>query len=138
MDFIVQLPVTHGYNAVLVVVDRFTKYAVFIPCTTRTTGEETAHLYIDRVLSHFGIPESIISDRGTQFTSSFWNTFWPAIGCTPTLSTAYHPQTDGQTERVNSVLEQYIRTFCSFRQDDWDLLLPLSQFAFNNTVSTAT
>ncbi|PRP74586.1 retrotransposable element protein [Planoprotostelium fungivorum] len=138
IDFMVELPECQGFNAIMVVVDRFTKMSHFIPCKNTITSEETATLYIDRVFRHHGIPEHIISDRGPQFSSGFWKSFWNAIGTEPLLSTAYHPETDGQTERVNSVLNQYLRIFCSYMQDDWVPLLATAEFSYNNSIHTAT
>jgi hypothetical protein len=78
-----------------------------------------------------------VSDRGTHFASRFWNCFFTLLGVEVKLSTAFHPQTDGQTERVNQVLEQYLRCFIGYQQDDWHNLLPLAEFAYNNTIHTA-
>ena len=122
----------------MVVVDRFTKMAHFIPCETGITAERTAELYIDRVFRHHGIPESIISDRGVQFSSDFWRSLWERLKVTHKMPTAYHPETDGQTERVNSVINQYLRVFCTYAQDDWVKLLAKAEFAYNNSLHTAT
>ncbi|PRP85645.1 retrotransposon nucleocapsid protein [Planoprotostelium fungivorum] len=133
MDFIVELPECQGYDAIMVVVDCFTKMAHFTACSTGITSEQTALLFIDRVVRYHGIPEQIISDRGVQFSSQFWSHFWKALKLTPVLSTLYHPETDGQSERTNSVLNQYIRAFCDYHQDDWYILLATGEFAYNNT-----
>ncbi|PRP76470.1 retrotransposable element protein, partial [Planoprotostelium fungivorum] len=85
-----------------------------------------------------GIPEKIVSDRGTQFTAEFWTSFWKQMGTKHSMSTAYHPQSDSQTERVNSVLNQYLQVYCSYLQDNWVPLLATAEFAYNNLVHTAT
>ncbi|PRP78085.1 hypothetical protein PROFUN_13894 [Planoprotostelium fungivorum] len=138
IDFMVELPECQGFNAIMVVVDRFTKMSHFIPCKNTITSEEAAWLYIDRVFRLHGIPEKIVSDRGTQFTAEFWTSFWKQMGTKHSMSTAYHPQSDSQTERVNSVLNQYLRVYCSYLQDDWVPLLATAEFAYNNSVHTST
>ncbi|PRP82731.1 hypothetical protein PROFUN_09816, partial [Planoprotostelium fungivorum] len=138
IDFMVELPECQGFNSIMVVVDRFTKMSHFIPCKNTITSEEAAWLYIDRVFWLHGIPEKIVSDRGTQFIAEFWMSFWKQMGTKHSMSTAYHPQLDGQTERVNSVLNQYLRVYCSYLQDDWVPLLATAEFAYNNSVHTST
>ena len=116
----------------MVVVDQgCTKGTVFIPCTTNTGAEEAAALYAIHVWKRFGLPRKIISDRGPQFASKFTRELCRTLGIEQNLSTAYHPQTDGQTERVNQELEQYLRAFCNFQQDNWATLLPYAEFAHN-------
>lgn len=138
MDFITDLPNSKGFDAILVVVDRLTKMAHFMACKKTVTGEQTAKLFIDNIYKSHGLPEDIISDRGTQFTSSFWRSLFKILGVQIKLSTAFHPQTDGQTERVNQVLEQYLRCTVNYHQDDWMELLPLAEFAYNNTTHGST
>jgi transposase InsO family protein len=106
MDFIVQLPRTkRGHGAIIVSVDRLTKMVHFAPTTTKVDAEDTARLFLHYVLRLHGPPESIISDRGSTFNSTFFREFARLWGSRMAMSTAYHPQTDGQTERVNRVLE---------------------------------
>jgi hypothetical protein len=138
MDYIVELPLSNGFDAVYVCVDRFTKMAHFIPTTTRVTAEESANLYLRHVFKNHGLPTDIVSDRGTQFTSRFSSALLELCGVKSNKSTAFHPQSDGQTERVNQVLEQYIRIFCGYQQDDWSDLLPLAEFAYNNAQHAST
>ena len=138
LDFITDLPPCEGFDAIMVVVDRYTKMAHFIPCRKDITAVGTAKLYIDRVFWHHGIPETILSDRGTQFNSDFWKSFWRSLEVEPIMSTSYHPETDGQTERTNSTLNQYIRVYCSYMQDNWVMLLPKAEFTYNNSVHSAT
>ncbi len=123
MDFIEELPSSNDYNSILVVVDRLTKWAIFIPTTTRLNAPNLAELFIQHVVSQHGLPKSIVSDRGSKFISRFWRQLTDKLGIKLNLSTAYHPQTDGQTERVNQVLEQYLRVFASYNQDNWSTLL---------------
>ena len=87
---------------------------------------------------YHGLPDDIISDRGTQFTSKFWQSLFKILLVEIKLSSAYHPQTDGQTERVNQVLEQYLRCSINYHQDNWVDLLPLAEFAYNNTIQDST
>ena len=110
MDFIVGLPNTSkGYDSIWVIVDRFTKVAHFLPVKTSYTARQYAQLYLDRIVSLHGIPKTIISDRGAQFIARFWEQFHAALGTRLIRSSAYHPQTDGQTERVNQILEDMLR-----------------------------
>jgi len=105
MDFITGLPRTlHGYNAIWVIVDRLTKSAHFLPVKANYSVEKYAELYITKIVCLHGVPKSIVSDRGPQFTARFWKSLHDATGTDLTFSTAYHPQTGGQTERVNQIL----------------------------------
>ena len=105
MDFIVGLPKTSkGYDSIWVIVDRLTKSAHFLPVKTTHTAKQYAQLYRDHIVSLHVIPKSIISDRGTQFIARFWEHFHAALGTRLIRSSAYHPQTDGQTERINQIL----------------------------------
>ena len=138
MDFITDLPFVGGYDSVFVMVDRFTKMAHFAPCAKTITGEETTDLFFKNVVRLHGLPNDITSDRGPQFVSNFWRRLLQTFGCTVNLSSAYHPQTDGQTERVNQILEQYLRCSLSYQQDNWVDLLPLAEFAYNNSLHAST
>ena len=102
------LPPSKGFDFIFVVVDRLKKMAHFVPCNKIVTSEETARLFIDNVFKYHGLPDDIIFDRGTQFTSKFWQSLFKILQVEIKLSSAYHPQTNGQTERVNQVLEQYL------------------------------
>jgi len=137
MDFIVELPESGGYNAILVCVDRLTKMAHFCPTTTRVDAKETARLYLKHVFKHHGLPDNIVTDRGTQFTSRFTTRLLELCDIHSNKSTAFHPQSDGQTERVNQVLEQYLRIFCDHQQGNWLDILPLAEFAYNNAKHTS-
>ena len=138
MDFIVELPPSEDFNTIFVVVDRLTKMAHFVPLQGTPSATETATAFIKEIVRLHGIPDSIISDRGVQFTSRFWRALCEALNIELRLSSAYHPQTNGQTERTNQTLEQYLRCFSSFAQDDWLSLLPLAEFSYNNTMHSAT
>lgn len=109
-----------------------------IPCKTDITAEETADLFIKHVWMKHGTPTTTISDRGTQFNNKFLRALYDKLGIQPRFSTAYHPQTDGQTERMNQEIETFLRIYCNHRQDDWDTWLPFAEFAHNNARSSTT
>ncbi|KAE8206768.1 hypothetical protein CF327_g7494, partial [Tilletia walkeri] len=138
MDFIEGLPLSEGFDSILVIVERLSKMGLFIPCHSTITSQDLAQLYLKHVFSKHGRPKTIVSDRGSEFTSSFWRSLCQLLNIEQSLSTAYHPQTDGQTERVNQNLEQYLRLFTSYQQDDWSKLLPLAEFTYNNTEHSTT
>ena len=118
MDFVVGLPWSDGNDAVWVVVDRLTKQRHFVPCQSTVDAKDLVELFVARILPHHGLPNTIISDRGPQFVSEFWNILTRSLRITALLSTAFHPQTDGQTERLNAVMEQHLRAYVSYLQDD--------------------
>jgi hypothetical protein len=99
---------------------------------------ELADGFLTHVVRAHGLPSSIISDRGSLFTSQFWKRVMEAMGTTRNLSTAFHPESDGQTERVNAILEQYLRAYCNYQQDNWNQLLPMAEFCYNNSRSGTT
>ena len=110
MDFIIGLPKTaKGYDSIWVIVDRLTKSAHFIPVKTGYKSHQYTELYISRVVSLHGVPKTIISDRGSQFVARFWEQLQASLGTQLIRSSAYHPQTDGQTERINQILEDMLR-----------------------------
>jgi transposase InsO family protein len=118
MDFITDLLIVRTKNSILVVVDRLTKMAHFTPCSKSITAEETAQLILDGIVRLHGLPEEIVSDRGPQFASKFWHRLFELLGVDIRLSSAFHPETDGQTERTNQTLEQYLRYTVNYQQDD--------------------
>ena len=138
MDHIEQLPLSGGYDAILVIIGRFTKYGLFLPTHTTSTSRDLAILFLAWVFSKHGLPDEIISDRGSRFVSKFWKTVTSKLNIKRTLSTAYHPETDGQTERVNQTLEQYLRIYCAYQQNDWHEWLPLAEFSYNNSDHSST
>jgi RNase H-like domain found in reverse transcriptase/Integrase zinc binding domain/Chromo (CHRromatin Organisation MOdifier) domain/Integrase core domain len=134
MDFITDLPCTpSGKDAILVFVDRLTRMVLFAPCTKDIDALGTAKLLRDYVFCQHGLPVSIVSDRDPRFTSKVWTELMKLLGTQLKMSTAFHPQTDGLTERYNRVLEEYLRSYVSSTYDDWDQWLPLAQFAVNNS-----
>ena len=135
VDFI---PDSHGYDAVMNVVDSVGKRAHFIPTTTTITALGAARLFLHNVWKLHGLPRRVVSDRGPQFVAEFTRELYRLLGITLSTTTAYHPQADGQTERVNQELEQYLRVFVNERQDDWDELLPMAEFQYNNHIHSST
>ena len=134
MDFIVGLPRTRdGYDSIWVIVDRLTKVAHFIPVQTDYTGAKLAELYMSRIVCLHGVPKKIVSDRGTQFTSRFWEKFHESMDTKLNFSSAYHPQTDGQTERTNQILEDMLRACALKHKGSWDKSLPYAEFSYNNS-----
>ena len=138
MDFVTGLPESQGFDAIWVVVDRLTKMRHLVPCNTTIDSEGLAELFIKEIFRLHGLPDTIISDRGPQFASRFWRYICDRLKMERRLSTAYHPPTDGQTEIVNAAMEQYLRAFVSYQQDDWVKYLPLAEFAANNHASETT
>jgi hypothetical protein len=132
VDLIVTLPESEGYTSILVVVDCLTKLAHFIPTHDQLGAPGTAQLYKDHVWKHHGIPAKIISDRGTQFVSEFMVELNKMFKISTALSTAYHPETDGQTEQTNLKLKQFLCLFVNFKQNDWADLLAYAKFVYNN------
>ncbi|KAE8205032.1 hypothetical protein CF327_g7674, partial [Tilletia walkeri] len=139
MDFITDLPKTlSGFTAIFVVICRFSKMVHFYPCNMDgLDAMATAKLFL-KVISLHGVPDSIVSDRDPRFKSSFWQSLMKLLGVKLNISSAYHAQTDGQTERTNRTLEHILRPYCSYRQDNWDELLPMAEFAVNNAPSATT
>uniref|UniRef100_A0A8C5M5M4 Gypsy retrotransposon integrase-like protein 1 n=1 Tax=Leptobrachium leishanense TaxID=445787 RepID=A0A8C5M5M4_9ANUR len=138
MDFIVDLPPSAGHTCIMVIVDRLTKLAHFIPSMKIPTAKETASLFIAQVFRLHGIPTSIVTDRGTQFTSHFWKAFCSSLQISVDLSTSYHPQSNGQTERTNQTLESYLRCYSSYQQNNWLELLPMAEFSYNSHTHEST
>ena len=137
-DFITKLPLAQGYDSILVVADRLTKMVHFIPTTEKTSAEGLARLFRDNVWKLHSLPESIISDRGPQFTVGLMRELNRMLGIKSKLSMAFHPQTDGQTERVNQGLKQYLRMFIDHRQEQWPEWLGTAEFAYNNKAHLST
>jgi len=137
-DFITKLPLAQGYDSILVVVDRLTKIVHFIPTTEKTSAEGLARLFRDNVWKLHSLPESIILDRGPQFVAGLMQELNEMLGIKSKLSTAFHPQTDGQTERINQELEQYLRMFIDHRQEQWPEWSGTAEFAYNNKAYSST
>jgi hypothetical protein len=139
MDLIVSLPMSkHGHDAIFTIVDRFSKMCHFIPTTSNVDAPSLVSLFLFHVFKCHGLPKSIVSDRDPRFTGAFWKTLHEHLGTTLSFSTAYHPQTDGQSERANRTIEQMLRPFVQASQDKWDDVLPLLEFSYNNSISPST
>ena len=139
MDFIMDLPKSpQGNDALLVVVDKLTKYVILVPCQTSCTAVVAAELFFKNVYQWFGLPKKIISDRDKLFTSTFWKALMKKLAVEHRYSTAYHPQTDGQTEVMNKVVEEVIRPSLTEDGKNWESLLPLVQFCINNSRNEST
>ena len=137
-DLVTDLPESDGYTAVAVFVDRMTKMVHFAPCTKEITAPEYARLFVDYVFWLHGLPEVIISDRDPRFTSKFWRSLFDILGTDLRFSTAFHPQTDGQSERMIQTLENFLRPYVARHPSAWARHLPLAEFAANNAVNVAT
>ncbi|QRV93047.1 Retrovirus-related Pol polyprotein from transposon [Ceratobasidium sp. AG-Ba] len=138
MDFITDLPESNGYDAILTIVDKLTKYTHFIPCKKTINEVETALLFHDHIWSHYGLPRQIITDRDSRWTGSFWEHLTSLVGIKRSLTTAYHPQADGQSEIMNQTLEIALRSFVAPSLDNWDTILSGFTFAYNTTTHTST
>jgi hypothetical protein len=142
MDFITDLPPSSWrgevYDLILVAVDWFTKMAIYIPTTKKLDTEGLADIFLEKIIACLGTPSLIISDCGSLFTSDFWSQLLHQLGIKCRMSTAFYPQTDGQTERQNQVLEHYLRIFVNYQQDDWVSLLWIAEFAYNNSTHAST
>ena len=137
-DLVTDLPVAKGFTAVAVFVDRLTKMVHFAPCTKEVTAQEYAKLFLETVFKLHGLPSVLISDRDPRFTSKFWSTLFELLGTELRLSTAYHPQSDGQSEVTIRTLENFLRPYVEGHPTDWVQLLPLAEFAANNAVNMST
>jgi transposase InsO family protein len=134
MDFFVGLPLTsHRHNVILVIVDKLTKSAHFILVRDTYDVTDVARVFVSEVIRLHGIPKKIISDRDSRFTSRFWTSLQSALGNQLNLSTTYHLETDGQTKRVNQVMEDMLRMYVMDNQTQWEKYLPLVEFAYNKS-----
>jgi hypothetical protein len=134
MNFIVGLPrIAKGHDSIWVIVDRLTKIAHFLPVKVKYIVATYAELYIARILSLHGVPKTIVSDRGPQFVSKFWEEFHKSLGTKLLHSSSYHLQTSGQTKRLNLILEDMLRACVLEFSQKWDDCLPLAEFLYNNS-----
>ncbi|KAM6551282.1 hypothetical protein CsatB_001090 [Cannabis sativa] len=134
MDFVVGLPRTTGLvDSIWVVVDRFTKAAHFLPVRTTFSVDQLAEVYVKEIVRLHGVPKSIVSDRDLKFTSKFWQSLQRAMGTKLKFSTAFHPQTDGQSERTIQILEDMLRACVMDFEGSWNKYLPLIEFSYNNS-----
>jgi len=138
VDFVVELPLSSGHNAVMTVVDLVLKRAYFIPTHMMVTTEGAAQLFLHQVWKLHGLPKHVVSDRGPQFVARFTRELYRLLGIKLASSTAWHPQTNRQIERVNQELDQYLWLFVNERQDNWYTLLPMAEFQHNNHIHSAT
>jgi len=140
MDFVPDLPESTAseYTGILVIVDRLTKMAIYLPCRKDIDSPELARLYFEHVLCKQGVPHNIITDRGKEFTSRFYTRVCSHISTDHRFSNAFHPQTNGQTELQNQTMKQHRHAFCTYEQDNWVELRPLAEFAYNNSVHAST
>jgi transposase InsO family protein len=134
MDFIVGLPLTaRKKDSIWVIVDQLTKTAHFIAVHTTYSVQDYAELYIDQIVCLHGVLQTIVSDRGTQFVARFWEQLHESLGTKLIRSSSYHPQTDGQTERVNQIVEDMLRASIMHFDKSWDKCLSLAEFFYNNS-----
>jgi len=138
MDFIEKLPSSSSFDTILVIVDCLSKQAIFIPTHDTITSAELARLFVIHVFSKHGVPSHVMSDRGSEFVSHFFYSLGTALDMRLHFTSRYHPEVNGQAERTNQTLEQYLRVYCNYQQDNWSKLLPLAEFAYNNAPSTTT
>jgi transposase InsO family protein len=134
MDYIVGLlPAARRKDSIWIIVDRLTKTAHFIAVHTTYSVQDYAELYVDQIVCLHGVPKTIVSDRGTQFVIRFWEQLHESLGTKLIRSSSYHPQTDGQTERVNQIVEDMLRTSIMHFDKSWDKCLSLAEFSYNNS-----
>jgi hypothetical protein len=140
VDFVNNLPesTASAYMAILVIVVRLTKMAIYVLGRKDVDSPELARMFFEAVICKQGVPNNIVTDRGSQFTSLFWNRVCSHPSIDHRLSTSFHPQTDRQTEPQNPTMEQYLRAFATYEQDNWGDLLPSAKFAYNNSVHATT
>jgi hypothetical protein len=139
MDLMVALPKSpSGKDAIVVFVDRLSKRVHMAPVSSGISAPELARVFLDTVFKHHGMPETLVCDRDSKFVSAFWQTLFSLMGTTLNISTAYHPQTDGQTERTNRQLEQVLRHYINPQHSNWEELLPVVEYAVNAHTSAST
>ena len=143
MDFVTGLPIStnwkrDSYDFILVIVDRLTKMVHYEPIKITIDAPGFAEVIINVIVRHHGLLNSIVTNRGSLFTSKFWSLLCYFLGIKRRLSTAFHSQTDGQTKRQNSTMEAYLRAFVNFKKNDWARLLPMAKFVYNNAKNAST
>jgi hypothetical protein len=140
VDFVTDLPesTASAYTGIFVIVDRLTKMAIYLPCRKDVDSPELARMYFEEVICKHGVPSNIVTDRGSRFPSRFLNRVCSHLCIDHRLSTSFHPQTDGQTERQNQTMEQCLQAFATYEQDNWVDLLPLAIFSYNNSMHVTT
>ena len=138
IDLITELPLSQGFDAILVIIDCLSKRIHTIPMTTKVNSSGIARLFLHHVWHHHSLPEEVISDQGSTFISKFSKELSTLLGIKTTPSTAHHPQTDGQTECINQEIETFLQIFINHCQDDWAEWIPIAEFAYNNHVHSST
>src|SRR5258708_7805728 len=138
MDFIEQLPMSEGFTAILVIVDRLTKQSLFIPTHDMVDAPQLARLFLTHIFSKHGTLGHVTSDHGTEFVSHFFCSLGSLLSMKLHFMSGYHLEGEGQMEWINQVLEQYLWAYTNYQQDNWAPLLPLAEFAYNNTASATT
>ncbi|KAK3563812.1 hypothetical protein QTP86_000837, partial [Hemibagrus guttatus] len=138
VDFLTDLPDSGGFTAVMVVVDRFSKGCRLIPLDGLPTAMQTADAMFQHVFRNFGLPEDIVSDRGPQFTSRVWGALFGRLGIGVSLSSGYHPQSNGKAERLNQEIGRFLRSYCSREQHRWSEFLPWAEYAQNSLIHSST
>src|SRR5260221_7371952 len=138
MDFIKQLPASKDFSTILVVVNCLTKQAIFIPSHDTVNALQVAQLFLTHIFSKHGVLAHVTSDHGSEFVLHFFCSLGKLLQMRLHFTSGYHPEGDRQTEHANQVLEQYLRTYMNYQQDDWAMLLPMAEFAYNNTTNTMT
>lgn len=140
MDFVTGLPVTanHSYDMIMIVVDRLSKYAHFVPTYTTCTAEDIAWLFYDHIVKLHGVPKVIISDRDVRFESAFWKSLWQRMGTNLQMTTAHHQSANGQAERTVKIISEVLRTMVQHEQDCWDDALPSVEIVYNTTQQAST
>jgi transposase InsO family protein len=138
MDLVTGLPLSDGHDAIWVVINWLIKMRHLVPCSTTVDAKELANLFIMNIFRLYGLPDSIVSNQGPQFASRLWKYLCNSLHIEPCLSTTFYPETNGQTEYINLVMEQYLRAYINYQQDDYAWYLPLTKFATNNDISETT
>ncbi|QRW25691.1 Retrotransposable element Tf2 protein [Rhizoctonia solani] len=137
-DMIVDLPKDRNNDSILVIVDSFTKYRIFVKCSKKLKAPKLAELFLEHMWKRHGMPEKTISNRGRVFNNKFLRALYKRLGIDPHFSLAYHPQSNGQTEQVNPSIEHFLRAYSGVNQRDWTKWLPMAEFAYNNAVHSST
>src|SRR5882724_5837984 len=133
MDFKEKFPPSSGYTSIIVIVDHLSKQSLFIPIHNTIMSSQLAQLFILHVFSKHSVPSHITSNRSMEFVSHFFQSLGTALDMKLHFTSRYHTKGDGQTKQTNQTLEQYLRVYCNYQQDNWSELLPLAEFAYNNT-----
>jgi len=138
MDFIKKLSSFSSFDTILVIVDHLSKQAIFIPTYDTITSAELVHLFVIHVFSKHEVSSHVISDRGSEFVSYFFHSLGTALDMWLHFTSGYHLEANSQAKQTNQTLEQYLCVYCNYQQDNWSKLLPLAEFAYNNTLSAIT